>query len=421
MADYKQTKEQPKTRILYVHYGEDWIRGSEVVLLELLQSAKWQNYQPVLWCNSSVLAKKARSLGIEVIQDNFVCIGYWILPRWNIIQFFNLMLKAKKLIKQYKVKLVHCNNGAPCQWMTPICKITQTPMLLHLHARYMYRDRLTLLFHGADSIVGVSQSVIKAFKNDEFSRQDVSIIYNGINVNRIKTNKPLDLRAKLSAENSDFVILFVGSLIPRKRVDQLIYALSTLQGTYSIKLAIVGSGSEKAKLAQLSTTLGLDDHIQFFSDNDEVSTYYASNADCFISVPTEEVFGLTLAEASLAKLPIITSNIEGINEIYKHQENALLVTPNKMSELIDAIKVLIDSPDTRTNYADKAHNHITENFSCNKQFMQFHLAYQNLLTKKKYYRFFSTLAFEFSALFKAFMNKGYQYLMVKLAWGKHHD
>jgi hypothetical protein len=87
-------------RILYVHYGENWIRGSEVVLLDILKSAKDQGHQPVLWCNSQILASKAAALEIEVIVDNFVCLGYWTKPKWDVLQFFWLLIKAKKVIKK---------------------------------------------------------------------------------------------------------------------------------------------------------------------------------------------------------------------------------------------------------------------------------------------------------------------------------
>lgn len=382
MSIYNKLEQSAKHRLLYVHYGDNWLRGSEIVLLNLLKSAKENHYSPVLWCNSEVLAKKATSLGIEVIVDDFVCIGYWTTPKWNFLQFLRLLIKAKQILTKHEISLVHCNNGAPCQWMAPICKFSGTPLLLHLHARYMYRDRLTLLFHGADSLVGVSQSVIELFKPNEFNTQNVTTIFNGIDPLRALTHSPQDIRAELSAKKSDFVILYVGSLIPRKSVHQLLYALDKLKKNADIKLAIVGSGSDKAKLISFVTERGLSDSVKFLDTCDNVNEIYSSNADCFISVPTEEVFGLTLAEASIAKLPIITSNIPGINEIYTNQENALLVSPNNIDELVNAIKSLIENPLLRKKLASNAHHHIVENFTLKQQFTEFDTAYQTLLAQQ---------------------------------------
>ncbi|MEY8215976.1 MAG: glycosyltransferase family 4 protein [Colwellia sp.] len=425
MSEYTAKDKRNKPRVLYVHYGDNWLRGSEIVLLDLLKSAKENHYVPILWCNSDILAKKAMDLGIEVIKDNFVCLGYWTLPRWDFLQFFKLLIKAKKLLTEYKISLVHCNNGAPCQWMVPLCKFTDTPLLLHLHARYLYRDRLTLLFHGADSIIGVSQSVTKVFKQDECRHQQVEVIYNGIDPERVLCADARDIRAELSAKNTDFVILYIGSLIPRKSVHQLLYAVDKLKKGYQVKLAIVGSGSEQDKLIHLADQLKLNDKVKFFSASDKVAELYSSNADCFISVPSEEVFGLTLAEASLAKLPIITSNIPGINEIYTNQDNALLITPNNTDELVIAIKSLIETPLLKQSLAEKAQKHIEKTFSLQQQFIAFNHAYQNLLLRKTKHSITQSIALHTKILLKAFLTKSltnaYKYLALKFSWRKSHD
>jgi glycosyltransferase involved in cell wall biosynthesis len=412
-------------RILYVHYGDNWLRGSEIVLLDLLKSAKENHYSPVLWCNSSVLEKKALSLGIEVIVDDFVCIGYWTTPKWNFLQFFKLLRKAKKLLTEYNISLVHCNNGAPCQWMVPICKLSGIPLLLHLHARYLYRDRLTLLFHYADRIVGVSQSVTAIFKPNEFTPQQICTIYNGIDPSRVITPFPRDIRAELSAKESDFVILYIGSLIPRKSVDKLLYALDKLTPHYNLKLAIVGSGGEKEKLSSLTTELNLNNNVSFFSDNDNVAAMYSSNADCFISVPTEEVFGLTLAEASMAKLPIITSNIPGINEIYTDKINALLVTPSNTHELVTAITSLIEKPSLQKKLSINAQKHIMHKFSLRQQFNAFNKTYQSLSKtkmKQSMVKVFFKNTFKHSKLIlRALFKKCQKRLLLPSIWGKNYD
>lgn len=407
-----------KPRILYVHYGDNWLRGSEIVLLDLLKSAKENNYAPVLWCNSEVLAKKAADLGIEVIVDNFVCLGYWTLPRWNFRQFFRQLIKTKKLLTDYKISLVHCNNGAPCQWMVPVCKFTSTPILLHLHARYMFRDRLTLLFHGVDHIIGVSQSVTKLFKHNEFNNQKVEIIYNGIEPKRVLCSSPLDIRAELSANKSDFVILYMGSLIARKSVHQLLYAVDSLKKTYNIKLAIVGSGSEKIKLTRLVNKLNISQEVTFLPATNNVAQIYSSNADCFISVPKEEVFGLTLAEASIAKLPIITSNIPGIDEIYTDKKNALLVTPNNAEELRTAIVSLIETPALRDRLAENAHNHIINTFSIKLQFSAFNLVYHTLLQRDIKHNAAQIISQHAKVIIKALISKCYKRLLLSFSWGK---
>lgn len=418
MMNHSVTATNAKTRILYVHYGDNWLRGSEIVLLDLLRTAKKNNYTPVLWCNSTVLAEQAQKLGVEVIVDDLVCLGYWTQPKWNFIQFFKQMKKAKQLILDYKIAMVHCNNGAPCQWMSPICKLLSIPLLLHLHARYQFRDRLTLLFHCADSIVGVSHSVIDVFKNNENLHQNVSVIYNGIEPLRVLSPFPRDIRTELSANKDDFVMLYIGSLIQRKSIDQILHAMAQLKDRYSIKLAIVGSGEEQEKLTCLVKQLSLQTKVRFLPASNKVADLYSSNADCFISVPNEEVFGLTLAEASIAKLAVITTDIPGINEIYSDKKNALLVSPNNPASLSQAIASLIKHPELKNKLALNAHQHILQNFSLTQQFSAFDQRYQAQIKQKISENIFISFSRQIKLIVSAVVHKCFKGLIVRASWGK---
>ncbi|WP_280205794.1 hypothetical protein [Aeromonas veronii] len=51
------------TPVLLVHYGEDWIRGSERCLLDLLAHLDRSRFTPLLWCNSPTLAAEAAPSG----------------------------------------------------------------------------------------------------------------------------------------------------------------------------------------------------------------------------------------------------------------------------------------------------------------------------------------------------------------------
>lgn len=414
----------PKS-ILYVHYGDNWIRGSEIVLLDLLNMAIENHYQPILWCNSEMLAEQAKKLGVEVIVDDFICLGYWTNPRWRFFQFFRQIFKATRLIKKFNVSLVHCNNGAPCQWLAIACKWVKTPLLLHLHARYHYRDRLTLLFHGADKVVGVSKSVIDMFNVDEFKHQHSEVIYNGINPQRVLSSCPIDLRVKVNASDNDFVLLFIGSLISRKSVDSVIRAIANLRNKNAIKFAIYGDGSEKNRLVTLCKNLKLDNIVYFFPETADVAKIYSSNADCFISTPVEEVFGLTLAEASIAKLPVITCDVPGVNEIFTSNDNAILIPAKNLTALEQAIEQVIMKPELTDKMVENAHHHITKNFNCQKQFYQFEYLYQQLqnnnMTQDLFVSAFAQISRVLAAIRSKVLTKVVSKLPLSLRWKQGHE
>jgi len=369
--------------ILFVHYGANWIRGSEVVLINLIKGAKEKGFIPLLWCNSNILADKVRTENVEVIVNNFVCLGYWVKPRWNIIQFVKQIILGFKLIKQKNVSVVHCNNGAPCQWMGLLCRLLNIPMVLHLHARYQFRDRMTLLFSLADYIVGVSKSVVKVFKKGEFDSNRLKVIYNGVNTKVTNSKAPLDIRQKINASSKDFILLYIGSLIKRKGLIALILSIAEINKELDVKLVIYGGGEELTNLQELIARLSLDKNVYIFPETDNVAALYTSNVDCFISAPKEEVFGLTLAEASLAGLPIISTNVPGVNEIYKNEFHGLLVPADDSVKLANAIKSYQQNPELAKEYANNAKRHIKDRFTLFKQSQSFSELYNEVIALKK--------------------------------------
>jgi glycosyltransferase involved in cell wall biosynthesis len=58
----------------------------------------------------------------------------------------------------------------------------------------------------------------------------------------------------------------------------------------------------------------------------------------------EEAFGVVGLEFLTAKIPVIASNIGGITEWLKDQENGFLVTPNNIEELTSKMRLFVDNP-----------------------------------------------------------------------------
>ncbi|NMP32108.1 glycosyltransferase family 4 protein [Thalassotalea sp. M1531] len=390
-------------RILFVHFGEDWLRGSEIVLLDLISAAKQKGHTAILWCNSRVLSEEAEKLDITVITEPFACLGYWFFPRWSFASFISQVKKAIHLIHDFNVDVVHCNNGAPCQWLSFACKWTKVPLILHLHARYQYFDRLMLCFSGADHVVGVSQSVVDVFSEREVRLASMQVIYNGIDKRRAIDNKPIDLRNLVNAHEQDVVLLYIGSLIPRKSVALVIEALGQCS---NFKLVVAGDGEEKDNLIALVKSKKLSQQVLFLGEQKNVAALYSSNADCFVSVPNEEVFGLTLAEASLAKLPIITTNIAGVNEIYQDGVNARLIAPNDLDALIGALDELKSRPKRYHIFALTAHTHISTNFNKQSQFEQFDACYNQVIEQRCHDGLSTFLLYHMRCLMQAIIKRG---------------
>ena len=117
----------------------------------------------------------------------------------------------------------------------------------------------------------------------------------------------------------DRIILFVGTIEPRKNVETLVraYALLRQRGNVKHKLVIGGSkGWMYEPLFALVEDLGLETEILFpgFLSPQELPLWYSA-ADLFVYPSLYEGFGLPPIEAMACGTPVITSNASSLPEV----------------------------------------------------------------------------------------------------------
>ena len=368
------------TPILFTHYGDDWIRGSERCLLDLLTHLDRKRFTPIVWCNSPLLAAQVEALDITVYQAEFSLLFGWQAPRFNFKGFLALLRQGLQLVERHQIKLLHANSGAPNQWLNLIARLRGIPLVAHLHSRYPLRDRITLGLHQLPLAVGVSQPVIDQLRHDGMSAQRSRVISNGIDTQRLKQQTNIDLRQQLQLNNQHFLLATTGSLIQRKGVDLIISAAAQLikQGL-PIHLAVIGDGPERSALEQQAQRLGIRQHIHLLGEQQNVFGLLKESADLFVSGAREEVFGLVLAEAGLAKLPVVAPAVGGIPSVVSHGKTGLLVPAEDVAALASAIQQLYMAPALRRKMGLLGHQHVMEKFTIQHNVEKFQALYQELL------------------------------------------
>ena len=375
----KITKELPQT-ILFTHYGDNWIRGSERCLLDLIKHLDNTQFKAVLWCNQTAMADAAKELDIEVYCTNFPILFGWKAPRFNVSAFFKLIKKADTLIKHHNIQLIHANSAAPCQWLTIAAKRNNVPLLCHMHSIYQLRDRLTLGLYQTDMVVGVSKYVVEPLVKDNKPSKQISVIANGIDTKRLLDQDIVNLRETLGIHIGDFVIASLGSLIHRKGIDLLIKSVSKLlENEVDVHLLVMGEGPESENLKHQIIVLGLQDKVSLIGEQENAIGILRGTADLFVSAAREEAFGLVFAEASLAGLAIVAPKTGGIPDVVIDGKTGLLITVDNTDELVRAIQHLYLCPNKCTEMAKQGQQHVLDNFTIERNSQQFQFLYQKLI------------------------------------------
>ncbi|MGF1748870.1 glycosyltransferase [Vibrio cionasavignyae] len=359
--------------ILYVHFGENWIRGSEQCLIQLIDHLNTAEYHPVVWTNNHTLNDLLATHSIDSQLDNFTLLMGGYQPNFNVKNWFQLISKGIALIKQFDIDAIHVNSGAPCQWMNLVAKVTGTPLVTQLHSDYILRDRFWLGLHLSPRVVTVSHAISKNLLADGFPKDQLDVIHNGIPNTSASETAPEQYQelpsswVKQELQLPDDTLLFatVGSLIHRKGVDRLLHALARLTPHYpNLHLVVIGDGELRQALQSLTMHLRIEKHVTFVGEQSNVSQWLIGGVDGFISAAREEAFGLVIAEAALAKLPIIAPNTGGIPEFVTHNTSALLFDNHGDDELLVQWCRLIDEfPSLSPALADHAYSYVSKHLS----------------------------------------------------------
>lgn len=170
------------------------------------------------------------------------------------------------------------------------------------------------IFRQCDQIVTISQMHQIFIK--KFTNKNPVVIYNPINyIPREKTKNDMPH------------IGFIASLLPRKWCDLLIEALSKIQDKQWI-CTIVGDGSERKKLEDLTESLWLIERITFIWADDRSNRLHTF--DIFVNPSHQEWLPTTVVEALFAKCVVVATDVGGTKEI-SDQDDLILVQPEILS------------------------------------------------------------------------------------------
>jgi len=121
-------------------------------------------------------------------------------------------------------------------------------------------------------------------------------------------------RQALGLNNDRFVFGTVGRLVGKKDHRTLLEAFAKANVDDSI-LVLIGSGGRESELKSLAYELQINDRVLFLGHLPDAAKYLKA-MDVFVLTSSErEAFGLVLLEAMLARVPIISSDAKGPEEV----------------------------------------------------------------------------------------------------------
>jgi glycosyltransferase involved in cell wall biosynthesis len=228
----------------------------------------------------------------------------------------------------------------------------------------------------------------------------IALIPSAVNTSRFCPVARDEARRRIGLKGNDFVVVYVGRMLARKDVRNLLRAFALLVKSFVVrqddaqspKLLLVGGETvdpdpiatpEIAVLQQLAADLGIADRVFFTGKRqpDELRFYYSAG-DVAVTTPWYEPFGLTPLEAMACGRPVIGSAVGGIAFTICDGATGFLVPPRDPAALAARLHQLWAQPDLRHQIGQAARLHVERQFTWHMVAERTAALYQSLLTTK---------------------------------------
>ena len=161
-----------------------------------------------------------------------------------------------------------------------------------------------------------------------------------------------------------FAFVTAGRLEPEKRIEDILMALGKIAQRFpSVGLVIIGDGSEHKKLETLAKKLGLSARVVFAGEQGTKAWGMMRSAHAYIQASAYEGYGRTLIEAALARLPIITTDVGIVGEVFKGYEQVLATPPGDTQNLAALMTALISDQQLRRSLVLNAEAAVQEHLA----------------------------------------------------------
>ncbi len=196
-----------------------------------------------------------------------------------------------------------------------------------------------------DRIVCVSDRAKQSFEEVIGHSEKTIRIYNLQPIERIVEMG----KQSCNARKEKFTLVSAGRLNTQKGYDRLIGAVKRLHAEGNdLALWLVGGGEEEKNLRELAAG---DENIRFFGA--QPNPYpYMRQADLYICSSRYEGFNLTVAEALILGVPVLSTDCTGPTEILDGGKYGM-ICENSEEGLYRGIKELLEAPDQLKEYKNK--------------------------------------------------------------------
>ncbi|MDR0520230.1 MAG: glycosyltransferase [Planctomycetaceae bacterium] len=252
-----------------------------------------------------------------------------------------------------------------------------------------------------DHVVCVSQGQADKVIRFGTPPERVSVIYNAVRLDRFAVPSALSFRERLEAEldrgqqkeesgnhspfaspvsSSRFILGAAGRLSPEKGFDLLIAATERLiKKGLPVGLVIFGDGILREPLQKQIDNLGIGSSVSLAGFTDQLDKFMF-HFDVFVQSSHTEGMPSVLLEAMSAKTAVVATSVGGTGELVTDGETGILVPPNDVSALANALQKVLEEDRFRRKIGAAGRQRVETGFAIDAQTEKYWELFNRLLS-----------------------------------------
>lgn len=272
-------------------------------------------------------------------------------PRNTFLRLYNYMIRKSVLWflrnKNVGFDICYCHFWCSAYWVMPYMKKKNIPVFVAsgeseinnlLSNKINYPD-FNRFVKGVICVSGKNRDESVALGYTSIDK--CIVLPNAVNKEVFYYRDKLLCRKQLNFPQDCFIVAFVGWFIERKGPLRVVEAINKVEGVKSI---FIGKGEQDPQCEGILFKGPLP--------HDEIPLYLGA-ADCFVLPTLHEGCCNAVVEAMACGLPVISSNLP-FNSDVLDESNSIMIDPNSVDEIAEAIRTLKENSAKRAELAEGA-------------------------------------------------------------------
>jgi glycosyltransferase involved in cell wall biosynthesis len=298
---------------------------------------------------NSAIFEKAKEFG----SNNVLAME--ISKAWNI----NTAIKIVRLCIKEKITII--NSHSPKDSL--ICLLAFLYGIPLLRSRQISSPikKSNSYQHLCSHVIAAADAIKKNLIDIGVEEEKITVIGEGVDFKEFNPNlDSVYLKREFGIQKGESVIVNIGMIRTDKGQEYYLESAKLILETHkNVKFFLIGEGTHdknlEKKLKELITEYGISKNFFMPGYRSDVAAFIHLADFTVISSIAVEAQSRIVPQSFATKRTVISTNTGGLTELVHHQVNGLVVPPQDVKAMVNAIKILLDNQELKDNLAENAY------------------------------------------------------------------